>query len=561
MPPASPRNIVAASAQRTLARHQKKLSVIAAAIIYVLQYLRWRFGRSRPRGVPFFGHWLCGSTLPVLQAAMRNEIHKFLLGVRQKLGQTFVVVPMLGPQQWTVMTANPANVEHILKKNFDNYPKGWKIRNRLSDLLGQGIFNVDGHDWYHQRKTTSQMFTAKLFKDHIWVVVQRNARKLRNILETVEPDKPVDVFNLMNRFTLDTIGEIGFGKCIGSLEDPASPFLRSFDRAQQICVYRFIIPIWRLLRWLRVGCERETVEHFSRLDAYSRTVVRELQGSFARDNTKNNGVAWGDLEGNKSFVGLFLADALKRGERVSETYLRDLVLNFLIAGRDTTAQALSWTIFCLCSHPEVEAKARQEVSDVCGARGPAYEDLNRLPYMNAVLSEALRLYPSVPIDIKLALEDDVWPDGTKIPAGTNIVYNIYTMGRDPLIWGPDAEEFRPERWLEMSSAPDNYHYPVFNGGPRECLGRRLAMVEMKTCLAMLLPHVTLKLAVPAESICTDSQLTIGMGAGLPCFVACNAGSEDAKSSASTAAQSDCADALSEHASAPGDFEQTVIEGM
>merc|ERR1719276_133736 len=102
------------------------------------------------------------------------------------------------------------------------------------------------------------MFTANLFKEHIWVVVRRNARKLRDLLESTKPGQQVDVFNLMNRFTLDTIGEIGFGKCIGSLEDPSSPFLQSFDKAQQISWRRFFAPGWKLQRWLGIGSEQET---------------------------------------------------------------------------------------------------------------------------------------------------------------------------------------------------------------------------------------------------------------------------------------------------------------
>jgi len=277
------------------------------------------------------------------------------------------------------------------------------------------------------------------------------------------------------------------------------------------------------LRWLGLATERDAREHLRLLDEYSRTVVNELRDACAASGAGADGGAPCGGEGERfdatrSFVGLFLADARKRGQDVSEDYLRDLVLNFLIAGRDTTAQALSWTIFCLATHPAAEEKARQEVIDVRGESGLSYEDLNSLPYLQAVLSEALRLYPSVPVDIKSALEDDTWPDGSKIPAQTSVMYNIYAMGHDPQLWGEDAEAFRPERWLEMAETPDNYHYPVFNGGPRECLGRRLAMVEMKTCLAVLLPELSLKLAVPADQVQHDSQLTLGMGRGLPCYV-------------------------------------------
>lgn len=166
----------------------------------------------------------------------------------------------------------------------------------------------------------------------------------------------------------------------------------------------------------------------------------------------------------------------------------------------------------------MEDKARREIIDVCGVRGPAYDDLSRLPYLQAVLSESLRLYPSVPEDMKTASGDDTWPDGTFVPRGSTVVYDIYRMGRNQQIWGCDAEMFRPERWLDMQRFPDNYEYPVFNAGPRECLGRRMAQMEMKICLATLIPRISFSLAIPPSEILTDLQLTIGMARGLPCFV-------------------------------------------
>eukprot|EP00434_Breviolum_minutum_P031919 symbB.v1.2.028227.t1/scaffold2962.1/size66436/2 len=167
-----------------------------------------------------------------------------------------------------------------------------------------------------QRKTASRMFTAQRFKDHIWHVVQKNSVKVQSLLATVaETRETVDIFRLMNRFTLDSIGEIGFGTDIGSLD---------------AAFYRFILPgpVWRVLRLLGVASEYNSSLHFRLLDDYSREVVRALAKSLAD----------GDTSGGSSFVGLFLQDAASKGEVLSENFLRDLVLNFLIAGRDTTAQ-------------------------------------------------------------------------------------------------------------------------------------------------------------------------------------------------------------------------------
>jgi len=524
---------------------QVQVLAAGAAILAHQLFLRWRY---RPRSVVVMsGTWWLGPFGNVprfleLVSACVNKVHlEYLKQWHDKLGHTFAAKPSLTP--WWVITKCPKNIEHVLSTNFQNYPKGSWTQAILEELLGRGIFNADGHEWYTQRKTASHMFTAKLFKDHIWVVVQRNAKKLSHILEAVPADKPVDVFNLMNRFTLDTIGEIGFGKCIGSLEDPSSPFLQSFDKAQQISFTRFVVPIWRMLRWFGWGFEKTTAEHFGRLDEYSRSVVRELKASVAGSDSKAGGVAWADIEARKSFAGLFLEDAKKRGEDLSEDFLRDLVLNFLIAGRDTTAQALGWAIFCLCKYPDVAAKARAEVEEVCGEEEITYDTVNRLRYLQAVLNEALRLYPSVPLDLKFALKDDVWPDGTIVRRGNIVMYNIYSLGRDTGIWGADAEQFRPERWLEMDRLPDSYTFPVFNAGPRECLGKRLAQVEMKTCLAVLLPRLSFNLAVPASEIITDGQLTIGMGRGLPCFV--EPLQSAVKRQLSSTASSTCASSMSD----------------
>ena len=198
-------------------------------------------------------------------------------------------------------------------------------------------------------------------------------------------------------------------------------------------------------------------------------------------------------------------------------FLTDLVLNFLIAGRDTTAQGMSWCLYLVMQHPEVEQKILDEEEAVCKGEALTYEKLKDLKYLEAVLRESLRLYPSVPLDSKTALQADRLPDGTFVPRGTLLLYNSYGMGRSKTIWGPDASDFRPERWLS-DELKTPYENPVFHAGPRECLGKRLALVEMKTVMASLLKHVRLSLAVPPEQVLPDSAATLGMSSGLKCHV-------------------------------------------
>jgi len=322
-------------------------------------------------------------------------------------------------------------LEHVLKNRFENYTKGDTFMKPMADLLGRGIFVVDGHQWHNQRTVASRLFTATSFKEHIWVVVRRNARKLRDMLEASDPDKPVDIFNFMNRFTLDTIGEIGFARDIGALKNADSPFLKSFDRAQQILFLRLVVPGWAFQRKLHLFHESDSQHHFKLLRDYSLETVRDLKKNL--DGTEGD-----------SFVGLFMREEQKAGKPHDEQFMLDLVLNFLIAGRDTTAQSLSWTLFLLLTHPEVETRVLEEIEELCGERDVVYEDLNRFTFLQAVINESLRLYPSVPLDTKVSLSDDTLPDGSPVAKGDVIVYNIFAMGRSKKIWGEDADEFKPE---------------------------------------------------------------------------------------------------------------------
>merc|ERR1712190_155751 len=120
--------------------------------------------------------------LDVMRAAAKNKFLEECFNQHQELGRTLALKIPLTP--WIVKTTVPENLEHILKTNFENYPKGPIFISRLRQLLGSGIFNADGAQWHQQRKISSHMFTAKLFKDHIWTVVRRNARKLSDILQS-----------------------------------------------------------------------------------------------------------------------------------------------------------------------------------------------------------------------------------------------------------------------------------------------------------------------------------------------------------------------------------------
>merc|ERR1711972_650361 len=133
---------------------------------------------------------------------------------------------------------------------------------------------------------------------------------------------------------------------------------------------------------------------------------------------------------------------MKSGEAPSDKLLEDLVLNFLIAGRDTTAQAMAWCLWNIAQHSAVEERILEEGRSVCGDGPLCYDMINRLDYVEAVIRESLRLHPSVPLDAKEAIAEDTLPNGTWVSRGSTVAWSTYAMGRSNRIWGADAGDLR-----------------------------------------------------------------------------------------------------------------------
>lgn len=448
-------------------------------------------------GLPILGNMvevLCGY----------NDLFDVMLSWFEKMGVTTLMWRM--PGMSPISTIDPKNIEHILKTRFDNYLHADTME-PFYDLFGKSsLFVVDGELWHKQRKTLVQLFTRRQFEGHIFEATASNTRRAVAILQ--ESKGPVEMHSFLKRYTLDTISDIAFSGSINSLEDPNIAYHQALDRAQTLTVSRlFTAPWWRLMRFFRIGPEGELRRHLQTLDAEVRRMVKVLKEKLARGEVDN------------SVLGLFLADPalLKAVEeelgRDQDTFFRDVVMVLLVAGRDTTADCIAWALYELAQRPDLVEKIRTEIRTVCGATSPSsYAQLGQLRYLKAVLEETLRLHPSAPISVRVAVERDTLPDGTIVPAGGFVQYFIYGQCRSKQLWGEDAKLFRPERFTEMAHKPSSYVFPVFAAGPRECLGRQLAQTEMLFFLSTLLWHFDISLAVKPEEVRYEMTLTLGMNA-------------------------------------------------
>ncbi|KAM3001429.1 hypothetical protein FF2_037721 [Malus domestica] len=495
------------------------LSAIAAYLIWFKMISRSMYG---PRIWPVVG------SLPGLIQNV-NRMHDWIADNLRACCGTYqtctCAIPFLARKQGLVtVTCDPKNLEHILKLRFDNYPKGPTWQAVFHDLLGDGIFNSDGDTWLFQRKTAALEFTTRTLRQAMARWVSR-AIELRfcPILETAQNEaKPVDLQDLLLRLTFDNICGLAFGKDPQTLAPglPENEFANAFDRATEATLQRFILPeiIWKFKKRLGLGMEVSLNHSLHHIDKYLSAIInaRKLELE-SQQQGLCNGTPHDDL----------LSRFMKKNS-YSDKFLQEVALNFILAGRDTSSVALSWFFWLVIQNPQVEEKILSEICTVLmEARGSDtskwvkeplfFEEVDRLTYLKAALSETLRLYPSVPQDSKQTIKDDVLPSGTFVPAGSSITYSIYAIGRMKFIWGEDCLEFKPERWLSSDGkkmeAQDSYKFVSFNAGPRICLGKDLAYLQMKSiAAAVLLRH---RLAVvPGHRVEQKMSLTLFMKYGL-----------------------------------------------
>jgi len=480
------------------------LTVRAVALLVLLAFLvthlpRWLYichmdykhNQNKFMNKRGFSRWNCIGNLWQIHSHMAN-LHDFLIDAfsefcrdaNRKSGrdENFPMSTIVPLPVFRITGANsPENLEHVLRTNFENYPKGQRFQEVFQDLLGDGIFNADGQQWKEHRKTASHEFTVVKFREYYSDVFNRHASRVLEWLDS-KPGQDIDVQDLFQKYTLDSIGEIGFGTHLGCLDSEGPvPFATAFDAAQQRSYMRISSEqgFWKLKRLLNIGDEAKMKGWIAEIREFTQSVIDSRRREIAR----------GDAPAQGDILSRFMALRHQDGNAYSDQELRDVVLNFILAGRDTTSNALTWTLHLLTDHPEVEQRVREELQGLEGELSFSDLSVKERPYLHAMVTEVLRLYPSVPFELKEVKEDDFLPDGTFVPGGSCVTYSPFGMGRSKANWGDDALSFRPERWLNEEGAferASQYKYAVFNAGYRLCLGMDMALLEIKTMVALLL---------------------------------------------------------------------------
>ncbi|KAF5476563.1 hypothetical protein F2P56_003307 [Juglans regia] len=400
-----------------------------------------------------------------------------------------VVVHRLGARR-IVVTANPANVEYMLKTNFSNFPKGTPFTEILGDLLGHGIFNVDGELWSTQRKLASHEFSTKSLREFVVKTLEDEVdhRLIPLLEEAAGSNKVLDLQEILRRFAFDTICKVSLGtdpSCL-DLHRAVPPLVKAFDSASEISAMRSMAPVfwfWKIKRALNLGSEKQLKDALRLVHGSVLEIIRNKRRILEED--RENRYCESDL----------LSRMLLAGH--DEEVVRDMVISFIMAGRDTTSSAMTWLFWLLSKYPNQKELIVKELNSVLenGEKQLDFETLKEMKFVKACLCESMRLYPPVAWDSKHARQGDTLPDGTPIGKGDRVTYFPYGMGRMEELWGKDWFEFNPDRWFDEPGGIEGggelklvspFKFPVFQAGPRVCLGKEMAFTQMKYVVARIL---------------------------------------------------------------------------
>jgi cytochrome P450 len=414
-------------------------------------------------------------------AAMRRDPLRFLTDETARAGDVFQYE--LGGYH-AVFLGHPAYVRHVLQTNARNYVKtGTPDLMMLEPMLGRGLMTADGNEWSEQRRMVQPAFHRERIEPLVPMVAGFAAAMCDSWTETI------DVEAEMSRLTLRVIAKALFGFDLGATAIDFSGAVATMN---------------------------EYMAHFDPGDDRRRRAFRGAKETVAAitqeilDDRRSRGSAGDDM------LAMLIDARRADGRALTDREIRDQIFTFLMAGHETTAKALTWTFYLLHAHPETRTRLREEGRAAFGsAGGPAagVAALARLELTWSVVQEAMRLYPPVWLMSRMAANDDVI-EGYPIGKGTLVVISPYVLHRDARFW-PDPERFDPDRFspARMPHPPEYVYFP-FSGGPRACIGRRIAALETTVVLATVASRFELDL-VEGHPVEAEALVTLRPKYGMP----------------------------------------------
>jgi cytochrome P450 len=397
-----------------------------------------------------------------------------------------------------VLVSDPALIREVLVERVDEFPKSPRDIALLSPYLGQGLLTNNGSSHRQRRKLVQPAFHHKRIQAYGETMVAYT----QDMLATWHDGVVRNISEEMMRLTLYIVSKSLFHEDPTQMARIANTIGHAVRELQDVVDKDFESP-WNPPLWLPTpGTLRRR--------ALQNSLHTTVEGIIAN---RMAGATNGEVEDRGDLLSMLLLSKDEAGEGLSQEEVRDEVITILLAGYETTSNALTWTFYLLAQHPTVAAKLYAEIDEVLAGRTPGLADLPSLPYTAKVVKEAMRLYPPAWMLNGRRVVADTTLGGYAVERGTELFIAPYVMHRLPRYFD-DPNEFRPERFtLEFEESLPRFAYMPFGGGPRVCIGNSFAMMEAQLILATVSRHFAPAL-LPGTVAETNPQITMSVKGGL-----------------------------------------------
>ncbi|HMP01758.1 MAG TPA: cytochrome P450 [Gemmatales bacterium] len=411
------------------------------------------------------GGWLLGNLTQFAADPLA-----FLTRCQRERGE--IVRIRLGWQR-IIVVSQPDHIASILVNRDGHYRKRRIEFKALGTVIGAGLLTTDGEVWKQQRKLMQPLFAQQQLARYGPDMTTLTARQIERWRPAARSQEPLDITLGITDLTLAIVAKTLLGTEFSAtsteLKQAIVTAIQYADQFDQLIT---------LPPWIPTPKNRRFLKARALLDSLVFQMIEQRRQRLD--------------EGHDLLAVLVRATDAETGQGMTNQTLRDQVMTFFLAGHETTAQALSWTLYLLAQHPEVQERVRAEAERVLGDRPPTCADLHDLEYTKQVVLEGMRLYPPV-----WALAREVVHDhelgGCRVPAGCEVMFSQWVMHRHPDYW-EEPERFDPERFSSARSVGRSLGvYFPFGGGPRVCIGQTFSMVELQLILPMILRAFRLEL--------------------------------------------------------------------
>lgn len=482
--------------------------IIIICVLVVPPFIKWYVKRSRlikiidavpgPKSYPVIG------TAYLFMGVERKHLFRYMRSIKSKF--PYITRAWLGPFP-QIELKKAEYIEQILSSSTEHLQKAWTYK-FVRRWLREGLLTSDGAKWHARRKIITPTFHFSILESFCDIFAENSICLVEKLQPYANSGHAIDICPFVAHAALDIIGEAAMGIKINSQHETNVEYVGAVSKAAELIIHCMLRPwLHSDLVYPLTSYGREMKKCLKILFNFTESVIQDRKLLRREEGTNEQ---WTEQEGGiygkkkqLAFLDLLLEHNKKSNleAQLTDEDIRQEVDTFMFEGHDTTTSAITWSLFLLGLHPDIQEDLYKEMDEIFhgSMRAPTIKDFSEMKLLERVIKESLRLYPAVPL-MGRTLSEDVQLDKYLLPAGCTIMIEVFSLHRDER-WFPDAERFDPDRFLPENTVNRHpYAYIPFSAGARNCIGQKFAMYEEKSILSSIIRNYRFRTQGTREDI-------------------------------------------------------------